>query len=438
MPIFDRDMRTIRRDIALRLNDRMLVGTAVSGGSTAGLETFSGIQQDANLLVGKHLYFDNGALAQESRAIYAATTFSPGSATGAVISPIPYFSGAPSTTSEFMVTRRIPGEMYTNAIQGAVRRAASKMLQEARHHEVLGSPLRNGLFSYWPDSSVVPPGWTQGHTGWARQTQNVYPGGRYSVSLSSTAVNIYQDIPNFGALQGQPFTAHAAVHNGAGLGHTLLQIDDGVGTTNSAAPATGDAEISVTRTISLAATRVRVGLLLSGAGGGNVPIFKKVWADAPGLANDLFIPPDFVWLSELRKESGVDGIFNAILPDRWYYVNQQRIATDATQVIAENEDDARVVFLTNMFDPGFYNGQVVELVGQKTPAVPSAETDTIEVDPEYIMVRAMEELYNYLPWGENDIKAWQTKYATSRRDADRFERELVARPQPGSVRIRQP
>ena len=54
------------------------------------------------------------------------------------------------------------------------------------------------------------------------------------------------------------------------------------------------------------------------------------------------------------------------------------------------------------------------------------------------MVRAMEELYNYLPWGENDIKAWQTKYATSRRNADRFERELVARPQPGSVRIRQP
>lgn len=384
------------------------------------------VHQQANQLKGKWLYLNGGAGAQQERAIYASTPFSPTSPSLlGRIDVLQSFATTPSTNTTFEVYSRIQPSLYNNAIQRRIRAIATRILDSmADHSVVLGSRLTNGTFQIWTNgTTVAPDGWTFVGTNGsvAQATGLVYPNTLYGCTITNgnaQVATLAQSVADYQHFANQSVRLRAVVDCLTGS-RFRIQLTDGVNTWYSDYH-NGNGEQTLDTNIQTAAAnpsaltataRIETGGVLSAT-------ILKMWLDAGEALYQYPLNSRLVWVREIYAE-GVNqpGVYSRLVPDTAYYID-----TSTTP--------AKMVFYPSEFQP--LSGVVLRVIGQSYPLPPVNETDNLEVDPDYITYRVAQELLGVLPWGEEDRRQWQTKYKAQLREADLMEDRLNPRPYPGS------
>lgn len=379
MPAISKTRWEVRHSLAYRLHDMVSVGSMTGTVSTGSLESRSVAAQDANLLAGSELTIYSGAPLGQSRIITSASIYTAAGSMGRVFFKEPF--GSVPSAAGFEVHRRYRAAQYNEAINAALRQAQrTHTFPKADFSNILGSRLRNGTFHLWANgTSSAPDSWTlAGANGAvARESSLIYQ-GLYSAKLTAAAVtttSLNQQIADYMRFSGKTVSVYAKVFCTT-ADQVRLVLTDGVTTWNSDlhdGGGVGDLKIE-SKTLSSALTDLTIKAEIVGAGSAITAYILKVWDN---LGVDLYeypIPSGYRWLRRVWQEGDADNTFVPI-PDDWWYVLNEGIGTTR-----------QVRFHEPVYAPP--NGKVLMLEGNAYPTEPTSETDTIDIDPEFVILQA--------------------------------------------------
>ena len=265
MAVFTPALSAIRQQIGRNLGLLRATGSVLVAPTATTIFSNAIIYTDSNDPIGMFLYFNEGADIQDERTVTAYTPYSATSASLiARLDVLRPFASVPSTNSAFELWEKLRPTDVNQAIIEAVRRMGRKQLVGREDFSIiLNSPVRNGGFDSWlAGTTSAPDGWTLAGTSGtiSRVTQPRY-GGRYSAAVLNGASQLAtlesDNLPEWARYADRSVTAYARVYAPAGS-RARLQIDDGVGQTNSDYAASGFSEISVTRTIAVTPTKLTI------------------------------------------------------------------------------------------------------------------------------------------------------------------------------------
>lgn len=369
--------------------------------------------------LGLYAYISDGPGAGLQGVVVSASAVGPPS--GSVLYLDRGVASVPSSSSSFELWK-VNTKIVHEAIDDAIREAQLRvMLPHTDYGIIIGDHLRNGAFDRWnAGDSSAPDNWTLTGSGAsvAKNTNRAYVyAGRYSMALTngaSQAANIESDdIPNFPAFAGETITVKAKIYTTT-ASRVTIEVTDGVTTTESSAhdgnngwDGDGGATIAVSNfTIAANPTKLTVNIKIS-SGGAITPYIGRVWVEGLPFNYEYELPArsnnGFTYISEVWAEGDTDGVFD--IPVAVMHGMNPIFNIDMSQ-------EPRRMRFTNLADaynrPGF---RQLKIVGLRFPVLPTAETSAIEVDPEFVRLRASQHLI--------DAREVMSEMDRSRRD--RFE-----------------
>lgn len=422
-PIINKDLKTIHEELARSLGD--LVGKGTIATPTASqISTQDLVQQRSDQLKGQHIYFYSGGGVQQDRDITAFTPYSVagGYAIAQVLRP---WSPVPSTNTQFFVHKRWSGQQYNDAITQAVRRVMRRQLTAKFDRSiVLDSRLLNSKFEKWSNGTIsAPDDWTLNGTGAsvAQETGIVYPNTLYGAKLTNQAneeAYLSQSVADYPNFTGKTFSVKVLAYTTSGT-RVRVRVTDGVNTWNSDYHnGFGLRTLEILdRTITETLEDLQVQLRIE-SGVSIDAYFLKVTFEVDGHVYEYPLstwPSGFVYVDSVWVEDDKQGVFNRKLPDDYWYIDRA---------------SKKLALLRHMFTPEA--GKVVEVRGQAYPREPSAETDAIDADNEYVLRRAGVTLIESLPWGSADSEGLRERYFAWRDEAERMERMMTTRARPNA------
>ena len=127
-------------------------------------------------------------------------------------------------------------------------------------------------------------------------------------------------------------------------------------------------------------------------------------------------------MSGVWMEGSTPGVFDVEVPRRWWDVNRE---VSPRRLLLRKH-----VLGDRAWDP--ISGRVLKIVGQAYPAQLTADSNSVAIDPEYVLVRAASYLLDGLPAGQRssypDGNAWL-------RRAEQLEARAMSRPDPNSIEV---
>ena len=429
MPTFLESRNSVRQAIG-RTSGKMLQGRtyAVTSGTPALVRAEDLLLRTDDFGRGLELYVASGNGSGQARTIVSTAAFVQG--TGSIVYPHVDFNPAPSTNSAIELWRGIQAQTVNGFIDDAIRNASRRYLQHKEDYSIqLGDPLRHwGSFERWPDgNSNTPDGWNEdsGDGTVAREATLVYS-GRYSLTQVNTDANAYilesDDIPNLANFAGEIVSVKAKL-NVTTNGRVRINLVDGSNTFSSGFHSgTGgwngkdaDNPIAIENvTIASNPSELRVQLEIQ-TGGVVTATWGKIWMEHDGQVYDFELPADidpataaeetaFATISEVWAESTITpGEFNTLIPAEFYRIDRD----SATR---------RIIFTKGVIDQFSSPGRQVKIIGQRPARLPTADTQNLEVDPEYVRLQALYSLFDAMAWDDMD-----------RSKRDRFERLATAK-----------
>ena len=442
MPVFQETRTTVRQRIGGAR--KLLIDTlTITDATPALVRAADAAFRNADQGRGLNLYTVGGGGAGQSRTVVSMTELVVG--TGCLFHVHLNFTPAPSTNSSIELCRGIPATEVHEYIDDPVRAAARLILDHKEDYSIqLGDALRHwGSFERWPEGSGVlnpPDGWNNTSGNDVVQRESVIKfSGRYALHQRNTDANEgvieSDDIPEWPKFAGEVVSVFAKVYSTTGA-RVRLQLLDGVNTFNgnlhdgsggfdgaSGEPISIDA---VTVAQNLTQLRVRLTILT----GGQVDAYwGKVWIEHDGRVYDFELQAEtapgtsdetaFAYISEIWAESRTQaGEFNTRIPNEYWTI-------DAGSTVR------RLIFTKGLIDEFGGRGRQIKVIGQSHPRLPQADTDNLEVDPEYVRVSASYRVMEHLPWNE-----------LNRSMRDRFNREakdllqdITTTPYPDAIQV---
>ena len=419
MPVFSETRNVVRQGVG-RLTGLMLGTFAVTQGSPLQVSSNAVRIRNAAQGAGLDLYVYTGGGSGAGRLTHSA--YPPGSpGDSAILYVAPSFATTPSTNASFELWERVRATDVNSAIDEAVRRVARLSLS---HKEDFGISLddrlgRWGTFEDWPDgTSSAPDGWTLSGVGAlvSRQSAIKYS-GLYSARVISDGTNAailtsdsIRDYPQFA---GTRVTLKAKVYTTT-ASRVRIRLTDGITTWNSDyhdgnGGWDGDAgePLSIEQTLADNLSDLVVSLRIE-SGSAVTAYWDKVWLAIGDHVYVFELPQSnatdtaFAYLSEVYVEGSLDGVFNVKLPVSWYSVDAS--ATPKKLVLERTKVEGIL-----------RSGRQVKIVGQRHARLPAADTDNLEVDPEYVRLQGALNIWDSLGWNEMD-----------RSKRDRLERRAEA------------
>lgn len=423
MPIVEKTLSTIHRELAIAMGDLRGEGIVASP-QASQISTQDLVQQRADQVRGHHIWFHTGAGNQQDRDI---SSFTPYSIAGqhAIVGILQPWSPVPSTNTQFYLHRLFSGTQYNQSIIQAVRRAMRRQLSAKFDRSlVLDSRLLNPKFEIWSGGTTsAPDDWTLGGTGVsvAREADVVYPGSLYSALLTNQVneiATLSQSIADYPNFKGKNFRLTVRAY-AATSGRVRVRLTDGVNTFDSSfhnANGAQDLEI-LGETLAGNMTELTISLRIETGSSINA-YWMKALLDVDGHIYEYPLntwPSGFVYIDAVYVEGTKEGVFEIMVPDEWWHIDRA---------------NRRLVFLRDFFVP--QAGKVVEIRGQAYPIEPSAETDTIQADNEYVLRRAGAYLIESLPLGSADSEGLRERLIMWRDEADRLEAGMTTRARPNA------
>ena len=162
-------------------------------------------------------------------------------------------------------------------------------------------------------------------------------------------------------------------------------------------------------------------------GGVLTAYWGKVWIEHNGQVYDFDLPvavspatadeTGFAYVSEVWLESqSRDGEFNVRIPTDFWDIDRD----SATP---------RIVFKRGLIDQLVRSGRQVKLIGQRPARLPAADTDNLEVDPEYVRASAAYRILDQMPWDDMD----RSKRDRLSREAEGILQDITSGVYPDSV-----
>lgn len=432
MPVFNVARGVLRRQIARGFGDLPFSSGSLANPQTTTFHSPVLVFGDDNQLVGGEVSFYSGGGASEAdsaRLIYAATPYSPASASlyGRVDALQPWVA-APSTNSAWEIHKLFTRQQYDDAITRAVRRVARRQLLSCEEYHVAGTTLRNAAFDRWSlGVSAVPDQWDLSGSGSAtiaQTTGDIYQ-GRFAVALTSDGTNlarISQTVPRRRFYAGQTVTLHGLVLITV-ASRAFVSLSDGVTDYDSGFhPGTSGGDglgqyrhLEVEAAMPSNPTNVIARFVIS-AGSAQTGIVGKIWLSGLDV-HEYDLEQNWAFIQDVYIEGTRDEFI--LVPREWWYINKDRSPRE-------------LVFIEDYFTPEA--GKVIKVVGQQYPTDP-AEGENLPVDPEYVLNRASADLYSQLPGGSADWRGWATKYREWEARAQQIEAQMHTKPYPGSVAV---
>ena len=244
------------------------------------------------------------------------------------------------------------------------------------------------------------------------------PYGALCTRSGVNTVVLSQGVPNYRFYAGESVTFHArGWSEGANV---RIQLTDGVTTAETIIAATGEFDDSVTLSVNAVPTKLTCSVTKDASVAGTTMIVSKCWFEPHQAIYRYPIPTGPQRITEVYIEDTVAGRFDALIPPRWWYIEKEQ---------------RQLVFVEDFFTPE--TGRALHLVCQGTPQIPSADTDNMPVDSEYLIMQARQYLLESLPWHEDDAKQYRSRYdrdgATLRRMEEAWASRM--RDEPGSIAI---
>ena len=443
MPVFNESRNTVRQSVGRSSNKMLGRRTySVTQASPAAVRAEDIVLRDANQGRGLYLYVPDGGGLGQARTVVSATAFVQG--TGSILYPHLDFSPAPSTNANLELWADFDPTVVNGFIDDAVRNAAKQSLARKEDYSLqLGDPLRHwGSFERWPSgASAAPSGWTLAGDGAqtvARESTLVYSGRYSALVTNANAEEAYlesDNIKDFASFAGEVVTVKALVYTTTGA-RVNVRLLDGVSTFQSGNHDgtggwhgnSGDAIIIDNVTVSNALTQLKVQCFTS-TGGVVTAYWGKVWMEHNGQVYDFDLPSSispavgnetaFTYISEVWLESLITpGQYNdRVLPE--FY----RIDSDSST--------HRIVFTKGLIDQYVTPARGVKIIGQRSARLPGADTDNLEVDPEYVRLHTMYSLLDSMPWDDMD----RSKRDRFRTDAAAKLAEITTAVYPDSVAL---
>uniref|UniRef100_A0A6M3IZ75 Uncharacterized protein n=1 Tax=viral metagenome TaxID=1070528 RepID=A0A6M3IZ75_9ZZZZ len=418
-PLVQDTLANVHIALARQLGDLAGMGTVASAYASS-ISTQDLIQQRSNQLRGHHLYFYGGAAVQQDRVINAFTPYSVAGQVALLTVLRPYVSGStPSVNTTFLVHRLFSGTEYNQAIAHAVARAQRRQLTPKFDRSLVMNTLAlNAVFAMWTNgAAVAPDSWTLTGTNGAvaRESSQVYPNLKYSAKVTNGASQeayLSQSLADYGRMAGQVIDVSVDVHCQT-TNRVRIALLDGTNTWYSDYH-TGAGKETLTissKTLATAITQCTVQLRTE-TGAAIDAYWEKVHWSGGGDVYEYPLstyPTGFVYVSEVWIEGDQEGVFNLQVPDDWWYIDRYT---------------KRLVLLRGMCEPSAEGGKVIEVRGQAYAAIPSAETDTVDVDNSYVLARAAHDLLKRLPKGASDSEGYTQMMAESLSEAERLERRM--------------
>ena len=176
--------RVLRREIAQRIGDLIVEGTATAGAATTMTDTVNLLFTDNTDLVGAFVFIHTGTGIGQERPVTAFTASSDQVT-------VPTWTTNPDSTSQYEIHRRHPVAEYNRAIDAALR--ASRLLQVSAIHDrslLTQTPLLNPVFTNWANgASLAPDSWTLVTAG-LQQTLNIFDHANSPVAIRAVVASV--------------------------------------------------------------------------------------------------------------------------------------------------------------------------------------------------------------------------------------------------------
>ena len=374
--------RSLRSDISFRVQDKVTEGTATAGASSTLTDDYNLTFMTADRLKGCWIYIHTGQGIGQERFITAQST-------GGVVTITPNWTATPDTTSQYEIHRKFRIGDYNDAISAALRADRRFHVGRIRNRSLLTrNVLQNALFSDWTSgTSSAPDNWALSGSGAAvARNSDLNRRGPYAATLTNGSSNTLTFSQTTAKVHdGEAPTFHALVHCTV-ASRVTLKINDGVTTATSsdAHGGSGWEMMSVSHTVSpttglpstIYSVEVSAGAAMSVA---------VAWAYVPSEeeSRDYALPSTLQTLDTVKmarsapttSDPNKTEVFDPIGLTDW-------------EVDAGSGNPSPVLRLLRPVE----ENRTLLLHGTGYPAIPTADTDTIEANSELLVLRAASQL----------------------------------------------
>jgi len=374
----------LRLSVARAIGDLVATGKVTAASTTTIADTVNLVWADNDALNGQIVYIYGGTGIGQERWI------TDGDLAASSRITVPAMTVVCDTTSTFEIHKRFRVAEYNAAIDAAHHAARlSMLLPKVDESIILDNLASNGLMATWA-SSTSPTGWSgatrtgvaQSALTYTQESDNIYS-RYYSANLTSPAATtvtsaFYQTIPDFGKYLGQQIDVRAWVYavnasrvrafiQSAAGPPTYSSYHDGEGGWNDA----DDLYASTTLPVDAGAT-FAVGVAISAGIQMNAYLgrFEAICAGKnllPGHIYEYDLPTGFVSIEKIERETGTHNVYKQMGLGDWTIIG------DTTK---------------RLYIPNPVSRRAIRITGQQKATVPTADTDTIGLNEEYITAYA--------------------------------------------------
>jgi hypothetical protein len=367
--------RTLRKNISRDLRDLLVDGTATAGASNTLTDTVNVNFSTTDALKGAWIYIHTGTSSGDERLITASTT-------AGVITVSDNWSSTPDTTSKYEIHRKRRVDWYNELINRGLRADRVFHMRPQRDVSLLTrNLLSNALFSDWANgAAAAPDDWTLSGSGAAvAQDSNLNVRGPYAARVTNGASNaaaLTQTIYN--VMDGNTYTFTAVVHASV-ASRVTIKLNDGVSTAVSSDNhgAAGLEQLSAVLEVDATTSRPQLAASLEISSGGAMAVgIDSAFIEAQERIYDYALPSNFHTVDEVSIASSTGGVGNPDTINRFY---------------PEPDPDWEVIAGFDNPDPllrlnrgNISSDREILVKGMRYVAVPTVDTDTINVNTELV------------------------------------------------------
>ncbi|MAH48011.1 hypothetical protein CMI37_19470 [Candidatus Pacearchaeota archaeon] len=432
MPISNETKYALRHRVSRAFRDLIAVNGSLVGPTTSRFHSPNLIfERDTDVKGGEVSFWQGGGLSLAGEPLGAPrviTSATPGAAgSQGQINTHVLWGAAPSTNSGWEIHKLFERAQYDDAINGAIRRGGRRQLSPGEEYFIGNSYLRNSAFDIIPKGEALAANLTTQPAGWTKdansttQIRSAFPfQGRHYLQLITDGNNLgrfHQTMFDWAKIAGETVTLNAMV-----WANTADRVSIELNSTESSKhPATSGndgeglwRELSVEVTLANNVNDVNVSLEVT-AGSTVIASIGKIWLSGGPIQYEYPIENRWAFIQDVYVEDNLHQW--TPLPKEWWYINKDRTPRE-------------LGFVRDFYSPEA--GRAYKITGQTYPTPNPAESDNIEIDPEYAFARTFHNLYMQLPRGNQQSVAFRELAFQAEREAADWERRSQVKPMQGS------